>query len=356
MRNCCKLCLSLVCYSVRDRVRFGLHGSASSDREITCTSHNHKTAYRDTLLLDEIHIEQSRIRFFRLDSDTPRILFLVCATHREFISRRILSQKNRNYFPPRWYILNKWQSLCELAHLYKDTRWGKDQPYAFAVNLVLLSSWSGIVTSSLICPWKEGSLWLRSGLIKGCRMHYPGKGGSQWFSAPRENTRARAVRSTREKHRRWAITRAHKNRSRATAYVKKTIRGGALRCCWLAARIAPVPRKRGLMIEPAPLIYALRHTLHRGFVFRDRLVNKIFCNSGLRHFALPSPPAVPVVCFIIENRHKLPKPRDNIPRLSWSLWTKTGSNKGHNQESERWTRGGHRRGTHCAFMRSSRQF
>lgn len=78
-----------------------------------------------------------------------------------------------------------------------------------------------------------------------------------------------------------------------------------------------VPRKRGLMIKPAPLIYALRHTLHRGFVFRDRLVNKIFCNSGLRRFAAA---AAPVVCSIIENRHKPPKPRDNIPRLSWSSW------------------------------------
>lgn len=94
------------------------------------------------------------------------------------------------------------------------------------------------------------------------------------------------VRSTREKHRGGEPLRARvKNRSRATARVKKTIRGGALRCCWLAAKIVPVPRKRGLMIEPAPLIYALRHTLHRGFVFRDRLVNKIFCNSRLRHFA-----------------------------------------------------------------------
>lgn len=213
-----------------------------------------------------------------------------------------------------------------------------------SLPLILLSCRSEIIMSSLIRPFKGRALcskWIN----KSGRMNYPGKAGFR-FSAPWERgKRVRGLKHAREASRRWTITRAHKNRSRATAYVKKTIRGGALRCCWLAAKIVPVPRKRGLMIEPAPLIYALRHTLHRGFVFRDRLVNKIFCNSGLRHFA--SPPAVPVVCFIIENRRKPPKPRDNIPRLSWSPWTKTGSDKEH-QESEKWTRGG----TQWAFMRS----
>lgn len=185
--------------------------------------------------------------------------------------------KNRNYF----------QDALSKKYIFWIKLVQSEAMVAFAVNLIFRSS-------SLIRLCKDDSLF-RSGLIKITgRMHYLG-GSLRDFSPLEKGENARAVRSTREKHRRWAITRAHKNRSRATAYVKKTIRGGALRCCWLAAEIAPVPRKRGLMIEPAPLIYALRHTLHRGFVFRDRLVNKIFCNSGLRHFAMPpSPP--PAVC------------------------------------------------------------
>lgn len=182
MRNCCKLCLSLVCYSVRGRVRFGLHGSASSDREITCTSRNHKTAYRDPSLR-EIHIERGGAALFRLDSDIPRILFH--AKSGVYLSKG--SSKSREIIfnaPSRKYISNSWRSrVSSFIQGYKAGINRTPSP------LISFSSLPGFVYLPLEGrPLPSTSKWIN----KSCRTHYLGKGGSQRFSAPQENARARA--------------------------------------------------------------------------------------------------------------------------------------------------------------------
>lgn len=100
MRNCCKLCLSLVCYSVRDRVRFGLHGSASSDREITCTSHNHKTACRDILCFSTRCISSNEDSLLSAWIRTFHECYSICVTSGLF--KRDFSKKTELFStPPR---------------------------------------------------------------------------------------------------------------------------------------------------------------------------------------------------------------------------------------------------------------
>lgn len=118
-----------------------------------------------------------------------------------------------------------------------------------------------------------------------------------------------------------------------------------------------MPRKRGLMIEPAPLIYALRHTLHRA-ALSSGIGSLIKFSVIADSVILPYRRRRPCRSFVLllKTVIKPPKPRDNIPPSILVPLNKDGKQQG--------AQPGNRRGG-CAeviavrlhaIVRSSRQF